>query len=108
MTVSLPTSIADYFSLSNGDAGVGVEDCFTDDALVADEHQQHRGTAAIQSWLDHTRAQYDFQTVPLRVFADGDRTVVHARVTGNFPGGEVELAFAFVLQAAKIRRLDIQ
>ncbi|MCS3748284.1 ketosteroid isomerase-like protein [Xanthomonas arboricola] len=54
MSLALPSAIACFFTASNAvdavDAAVLLPH-LADDAVVHDEHRQHRGAAAIAAWL---------------------------------------------------------
>ncbi|AMJ56327.1 MULTISPECIES: nuclear transport factor 2 family protein [Stenotrophomonas] len=108
MPITLPPAVIAYFALSNGDPAVQVEDCFSKDAVVTDEHQQHQGMEAIRQWLAQTRKAYEFQAMPVKFLQHDDRVSVEVRVTGNFPGGAVSLDYVFMLSEGKIRTLLIK
>ncbi|MFD1951851.1 nuclear transport factor 2 family protein [Sphingomonas arantia] len=107
MTVTLPGTIADYFEADAvGDAGA-VARCFAEDGVVRDEGETHVGAAAIERWKADASTQYNYTVEPFGVASEGDRTVVTARVAGNFPGSPTDLRYRFVLTGGKIAELEI-
>jgi ketosteroid isomerase-like protein len=104
--IKLPTPIAAYFGADAADAA-GVARCFTEDAVVVDEHREHRGPHAIAQWKAAATAKYHYTSEPLTVDVSGADAVVVARVTGDFPGSPVELRYRFALEGTKIARLEI-
>lgn len=107
MTIALPDAIARYFDASNGATTVGLDDCFTDDAIVHDEKRTHRGHAEIRAWKHAARSTFDYSVEPVTATRDGHRLTVTAEVVGNFPGSPVTLDHAFELQGDRIRSLTI-
>ncbi len=106
MSLSLPDPIARYFAADAAD-GAAVAACFAADAVVADEDRTHRGRAAIARWKTEASAKYAYVSVPVAVDDQGDRIVVTAHLTGNFPGSPVDLRYAFTLAGTEIARLEI-
>jgi ketosteroid isomerase-like protein len=84
--------VDDYFRLARQADTDAYFAQFTQDAVAEDEGHEYHGIDAIRAWR---------QTVPLVtyivhdvVFRDGEH-VVHADITGDFPGSPVTLAFHF-------------
>ena len=102
----LPAPIAEYFTHETT-SPAAVARCFTDDALVVDERQEHRGRAAIEAWNAAAHGRYKLTTELLAAEFDGPRTTVRANVTGNFPGSPIQLRFRFTLEGGLITRLEI-
>jgi hypothetical protein len=102
----LPAAVAGYFRHETSDAHA-VARCFTEDALVVDEHQEHRGRAAIAAWNAAALAKVSFSTQLLSSEVAGPETIVRARVSGGFPGSPIELRFRFTLKDDLIARLEI-
>ena len=105
-SLELPAPIASYFASETTDSQA-VAQCFATDALVVDERHEYSGRAAIAAWNAGATAKYSFTTEPLAAEADGARTTVRAKVTGNFPGSPIELRFRFTLEGDLIARLEI-
>jgi SnoaL-like protein len=104
--IELPAPVAAYFAADVGDAH-GVARCFTDHAVVIDEHREHRGRRAIARWKAEATAKYHYTSEPLSVDISGADAIVIARVTGDFPGSPVELRYCFALEGDEIARLEI-
>jgi len=106
MSLALPAPIAAYFAADRQDAAA-LARCFAEDAVVVDESRTHQGREAIVRWKAEASAKYDYVSEPVAASSEGGRTLVTARVTGNFPGSPVDLRYAFVLQGEAIARLEI-
>jgi ketosteroid isomerase-like protein len=104
--IELPTPIAAYFAADVADAK-GVARCFTENAVVIDEHRAHQGRAAIARWKADATAKYHYTSEPLTVRVSGANVVVITRVDGDFPGSPVELRYCFALEGDEIARLEI-
>jgi hypothetical protein len=66
-----------------------------------------RGLAAIKAWKIEARRKYEYTVEPLEAAQRDGKTVVTARVAGNFPGSPVTLAFIFALERDRIASLEI-
>ena len=106
MFPTLPGPIAAYFTADSKDGGA-VAQCFTDEGVVTDEGQTHRGTAAIQEWKDKATLKFTYTTEPFASMVESGLTVVTSHVVGNFPGSPVDLRFFFGLDGDKIATLRI-
>jgi SnoaL-like domain len=106
MPVSLPKPIADYFAADAMD-GAAIANCFTADAVVVDEKRTHIGRNAIACWKTEASAKYDYVSEPTAIDDQGERIIVTAHLTGNFPGSPVDLRYAFTLAGNEIVRLEI-
>jgi ketosteroid isomerase-like protein len=107
MALNLPQPLPEYFAASNADDADRIAACFAEQATVHDEGHDHAGRDAIRQWALEARQKYSFQSEPLAVDGSPDRPVVLARVTGNFPGGSVDLSHRFVLADGAIVALSI-
>jgi ketosteroid isomerase-like protein len=105
-TQRLPAPIAAYFAHATTDPRA-LARCFTADALVIDERQEHRGRGAIEAWNAAVTAKIAFTTEVVAVDAEGGDTVVRATVRGTFPGSPIALRFRFTLSGDRISRLEI-
>jgi hypothetical protein len=104
--LNLPEPIAAYFDADQRD-GEAVARCFTETAVVEDEGQRHAGHAAIKAWKTAASRKYSYTSEPLAQEQKEGRTIVKARLTGNFPGSPVDLRFVFRLERGKIAHLEI-
>ena len=105
---TLPTAVADYFALSDGDDRAAAIRVFAPDAHVTDDGHDYRGSDAILAWLNGPASEFETTSTRLSVETVEEVTVVMIRLTGTFPGGRVDLRFAFTVDASGlVRRLTI-
>ena len=103
----LPPPIDLYVKAENLGDVESLSECFAPDAIVRDEAHTYEGLAAIQEWKAETKKKYNHTVEPLEVVKRDGKTVLKARLTGNFPGSPVTLEFGFVLEDGKIVLLEI-
>ena len=106
MSITLPQPIAAYFAADRADAAA-VAACFTDDAIVKDEGKTHRGAAEIAAWKTGTSSKYSYTSTPIAIAEVEGKTVVTCHLSGNFPGGEIDLRHFFVIVGDQIASLEI-
>ena len=107
MTINSPRIIKEYIDASNQHDIKAILSCFSDDALVRDEREEHHGKKAIEGWIVKTIEKYQFQFRPLEV-KDGDVEVAVAmEVSGTFDGSPVTLDYHFSIANGKIVSLSI-
>jgi hypothetical protein len=63
--------------------------------------------AAIRGWVADTKKKYNHTIAPLEMDHRDGRTILKAKLTGNFPGSPVTLEFSFALADGKIVSLQI-
>ena len=80
---------------------------FAPDAIVYDEGRTHRGPEDICVWWQAAHARYRHRAEPLDLAEEAGKTVVRARVSGDFPGSPAVLRFTFGLAGARITDLEI-
>ena len=107
MSLELPPPVAAYFAADAAHDPDAVARSFAADGAVRDEGETHAGADAIRAWWRDARAQYRFENEPLDATTEDGRTIVRARVTGDFPGSPATLRFVFDLDETGIRRLEI-
>ena len=107
MNGQIPASIAAYFAAKNRRDIDAMLTPFAAAALVRDEGGEHRGHAAIRSWMEATTRKYHVTVEPQEVEERDGRTVVVGLVSGNFPGSPVRLRYGFILSPDGISRLEI-
>ena len=108
MAIYLPRPIEIYFESDKARDADGLATCFATDATVHDEGRTHEGLAAIKAWKSEARRKYEYTVEPLEAAQRDGKTVITARVAGNFPGSPVTLAFIFALERDKIASLEIR
>ena len=104
----LPPPIDLYVNAENSGDVEAMSECFAPDATVRDERRTYVGLAAIKLWKAETKKKYNHTVTPLEIVHRDGKTVLKARLTGNFPGSPVTLEFSFVLEGGKIVSLEIR
>jgi len=105
-SLNLPKPVAAYFTADKGD-GEAVSRCFTENAVVKDEGNTHKGRAAIKAWKTDASAKYQYTCEPLACEERDGKTVVTSHLVGNFPGSPVDLRYFFRLEGDKIASLEV-
>jgi len=111
-TGSLAPVISEYLAASDRGDAEAIVRCFAEDAVIVDEDQEWRGTAAIRRWRATvaTAYQYTVQVTGAEALGEADgaeRHHVYLHLEGNFPGGQVDLTDRFALRGGRIARLEI-
>jgi ketosteroid isomerase-like protein len=107
MTTDLPPQIDGFVRASNDGDVEALLALFADDAVVHDEGGEHNGSAAIRAWREEVERKYTFTMAPRKIAQRGDKTVLTATLTGDFPGSPVTLDHDFTLAADRIVELAI-
>ncbi|MGB9370268.1 MAG: nuclear transport factor 2 family protein [Xanthobacteraceae bacterium] len=107
MSIDLESAIDLYVKAENSGEVRLLADCFASNAVVRDEEHTYVGLASIQQWKAETKKKYSHTVEPLQVTHRDGRTILKAKLAGNFPGSPVTLNFSFVLEGGKIASLDI-
>ena len=108
MPLDLPDPLPRYFAAQNALDAEAMVACFAPDAEVQDEGHTYAGREAILGWKHATVAKYGIAIEPLDASDQDGKTVVVARVSGNFPGSPANLNYRFGLSSdALIRTLAI-
>ena len=108
MSLQLPPAIDRYVKIENAGDTDALSTCFATDATVRDEGHTYVGLDAIKKWKADTKKRYNHSIQPLAIRHRDGKTILTARLTGNFPGSSVTLDFSFVIKAEKIVALQIQ
>jgi hypothetical protein len=107
MSIQLPPPIARYVQLENAGDTEMLSTCFAPNAMVRDESRTYEGLVAITAWKAETKRKYHHTITPLEVAYEQGKTVLKARLAGDFPGSPITLHFDFVLEAGRILSLEI-
>ncbi len=107
MTVKLPRGIEAYFDADREGDSHAVAAAFTQDGIVKDKGQTHRGRDAIRKWMIESVQEYIYTAEPFLIRTEDGKTQVTAHVIGTFPGSPVDLRFFFVLAGEKVAELEI-
>ena len=103
----LPPAVDLYVKAENAGDVESLSECFAPHATVHDEGRTYVGLAAIREWKAETKKKYNHTVEPLGAAERNGKTVLKARLTGNFPGSPATLEFSFVLEDGKIVSLEI-
>ncbi len=106
-TIPLPPTIATYFDADRAEDLDAFMSCFSNEARVHDEREDHVGHEAIRAWKLASRQKYQYTSTPLSVRQDGNTVIVHSRLEGTFPGSPVEVDYHFGLNDGLITSLRI-
>ena len=106
--MTLPKPVAAYFAAEKGNDAEALARCFAADGVVRDEGRTMKGVAAIKQWNAEARNKYHHSVDPIDAVSRDAKTVVRARVSGDFPGSPVILEHIFQLDGDKIASLEIQ
>ncbi len=107
MPIALPEPVAAFFaaeSMQNLDA---LGRCFADHAVVRDDGRTIEGVPGIKRWMRDAKAKYHHTVEPLDVVKRDGKTVVVARVAGDFPGSPLDLDHTFTIEGDRISSLEI-
>lgn len=107
MTIKLPPPISRYFDTDKGKDAGATALCFTGAAVVRDERNTYVGRESIRRWKEQSSRKYAYSIEPFAITVEKSRTVVTARLTGDFPGSPTDLRYAFVLEGDQIAALEI-
>lgn len=105
--MKLPSPIQTYFAADAAQDHAALEAAFTPDAIVHDEGETHHGPDAIRVWWLAAKAKYRHSAEPLDLTEIAGKTVIRARVSGDFPGSPAVLNFSFGLTGNRIHDLRI-
>lgn len=105
----LPATIAAYLAAHQSRDADSAIRFYAEDAMVADDGRVHRGRDEIRAWLSDAAAGYTYTTELTWVARVDDQhyDVAH-HLTGNFPGGQVDLHYRFTLRGSLIAELVIE
>jgi hypothetical protein len=103
-----PGVVTRYLRAADARDADACAECFTEDGTVLDEGVTYRGREEIRRWRETVANQWTYTatvTDSRPVTADEHRVAV--RLVGDFPGGQVDLAFGFLLRDGLIAALKI-
>ncbi|MBA8830366.1 nuclear transport factor 2 family protein (plasmid) [Rhizobium leguminosarum] len=97
-----------YFEADRRNDANALLDTFAVEAFVEDERARHQGVAAIREWWVAAKKAAQYVAKPLECTVDGDKALIRAKVSGQFPGSPVTLTYDFAIKDGKIVSLEIQ
>ncbi len=107
MALNLPAPIAAYFEAKARHDIDGMVAPFAENAWVHDEHNDHRGRAAVRAWIEDTQRKYADVATPEEASEESGSVIVRALVSGTFPGSPIRLNHRFTLVDGAIAELSI-
>jgi hypothetical protein len=107
MSAKLPQPLADYFAAGNRHDIDAMLVPFSPSAMVKDEGETHRGSAAIRNWKEETTKKYHAVVEVTDATVSADAWRIAGIVSGNFPGSPAMLHYNFTLAEERITRLEI-
>lgn len=106
--VDVSRTIEGYFAADALPERDSVAAWFSPDAEVHDEGRTYGGAEAIKAWRVAGKAKTAYIVESLTKTQVEGRTLVSAKVAGNFPGSPVTLNYAFTIVNDLIVDLDIR
>ncbi len=105
---SVPAVIEIYYQAHDRRDADGALASFAPDATVIDDGVAYVGSERIRSWLMNAASEYTYTRTLTGAEDLGDAAyVIHNHLSGNFPGGEVDLRYRVQLRDGLILRVEI-
>jgi hypothetical protein len=106
--MDMPGIVNLYFEADRRNDADALLEAFAVEAVVKDEGARHKGIAAIRDWWMAAKGTAQYVAEPMETTVEDGRTLVRARVSGQFPGSPVTLAYAFTIKDDRIVDLEIR
>jgi ketosteroid isomerase-like protein len=106
--MDMPDIVNMYFDADSRNDADALSETFAAEAVVEDEGARHQGVVAILKWWVAAKQAAQYVAEPLESTADGDKALVRAKVSGQFPGSPVTLTYSFTIKDGKVVRLEIR
>lgn len=103
--MNLPKVLAALTIAQNKFDSLAYANCFSENAIVSDEGNNHKGKTEIQQWIKKANEEYQAVMKPLEYSATEE--ILKAEVSGNFPGSPIVLSYHFKLKNGLIESLKI-
>ena len=107
-TSKLPKVLSDLMTAQNEYDADAFARCFSTDAIVFDEGEEHHGIPEIKSWNEKTNKKYHTVLSPIDFSATSKESVLKVVVSGAFEGSPIPLNYKFTIAGDKITTLRIQ
>jgi ketosteroid isomerase-like protein len=107
-TATTPDVITRYLGAADTKDATALADCFAADGTVVDEGVTYTGRAEIRAWREQLAGQFTYTSVvtgSTPVSAEEHRVTAH--IEGDFPGGQADLTYTFVVREGLIAALHI-
>ncbi|MBB4294264.1 hypothetical protein GGE16_006364 [Rhizobium leguminosarum] len=105
--MDMPDIVNIYFDADSRSDVDTLLNTFAIEAVVEDEGARHQGAVSIREWWVAAKEATHYVAEPVESTVDGNKAVVRAKVSGQFPGSPVTLTHAFTIKGDKIVRLEI-
>ncbi|HEY8581234.1 MAG TPA: nuclear transport factor 2 family protein [Beijerinckiaceae bacterium] len=106
--MNMPAAVQAYFDADQRNDADALVALFSDRAVVLDEGGRHEGRPSIRRWWTAAKAATNYSNRPIAATTEKETTIVHAQVSGAFPGSPITLRFAFRLDGDAIAELKIK
>lgn len=106
--MNMPGIVNMYFEADRRNDADALLATFAVEAVVEDEGARHQGVAAIREWWVAAKKAAQYVAEPMEATVEGDRALVRAKVSGQFPGSPVMLTHAFTIKDDRIVGLEIR
>ena len=106
--MDMPSIVNMYFDADSRNDADALLKTLAVEAVVEDENARHQGIVAIREWWLAAKKATQYRVEPVESTVDGDKALVRARVSGQFPGSPVMLTHAFTIKGDRIVRLEIR
>jgi ketosteroid isomerase-like protein len=105
----LPEVITAYLTAHRSHDTEAAIESYAGDAVVVDDGHSYRGVDEIRGWLSRSSTEYEY-TIELTSaqMIDDEHWIASHHLSGNFPGGEVDLDYRFTLQNGRIGELVVE
>jgi len=95
----LPSVVRRYLELQESADAIQAADLFAEDASVSDEGRTYHGREEIRAWIAASKAAYEYSMEFLGARETDELVGISFRLTGNFPGGTVDLEYQFQIDS---------
>ncbi|MFT2215281.1 nuclear transport factor 2 family protein [Rhizobium giardinii] len=106
--MDMPSIVNMYFDADSRNDADALLKTLAIEGVVEDENARHQGIVAIREWWLAAKKATQYRVEPVESTVDGDKALVRARVSGQFPGSPVMLTHAFTIKDDRIVRLEIR
>lgn len=94
-----PPVVETYLDATPSTDPTRISALFAEFAAVVDDGHTYDGRAAIASWRAAVADAFTYTATLMRIERDGDAVIAIQRIEGDFPGGRVDLANRFTVDA---------
>ena len=103
--MNLPEVISNLIEAQDHFDSVAYANCFSETAVVFDEHKTHSGRSEIQHWIAKANEEYKTRVEPLEY--NEMESILLAKISGTFEGSPIVLKYHFQMKDGHIQSLKI-